>query len=237
MLTQSVIFEGLKKLISKKNIISISGQSGSGKTTLAQFLIGNLMTEEEPYDKCCLWIQASENFSKKRLYRMFNAFPKKIGYLKENIFITPKVKSCSTYLEQSSTMKNLSEENFLLMSNLNFIVIDNISHHLRYEVLRLSDIERRISMMNNFFDFQLYPLIMLCEREEINLVLIHEISYNHKKDKEMTFFYKLYERINSLNISLKNEYNSQEKTMEINYDDLNWSFKYFLVDQGLKFKF
>jgi len=236
VLTQRVIFEGLKKLISKKKIISISGQSGSGKTTLAQFLIGNLMTEEEPYNGCCLWIQTSENFSKKRLFRMFNAYPKRLGYLKENIFITPKVKPCSTYLEQSNTLKKLSEEIFLL-SNLKFIVIDNISHHLRYEVLRLSDIESRISMMNNFFDFQLYPLIMLCEREEINLVLIHEISYSHNKDKEMTFFYKLYNRIDSLNISLKKEYISQEKIMEINYDELNWAFKYFLVDQGLKFKF
>ena len=236
MLTQSVILKGLKKLISNKNIISISGQSGSGKTTLAQFLIGNLMTEEEPFDKCCLWIQTSENFSKKRLFRMFNAYPKKLGYLKENIFITPKVKSCLTYSEQSSTLKKLSDEIYLLPSKLKFIVIDNISHHLRYEVLRLTDIENRISMMNNFFDFQLYPLIMLCEREEINLILIHEISYNHNKDKEMTFFYKLYNRIDSLNISLKNEYNSKEKIMKLNYDDLSWSFRYFLVDQGLKFK-
>ena len=64
MVSQKSVFNGLKKLINRKSIISISGSSGTGKTSLSEFLIGNLLIENEG---CCMWIQASEAFPKKRL--------------------------------------------------------------------------------------------------------------------------------------------------------------------------
>ena len=237
MLTQSVIFEGLKKLISKKNIISISGASGLGKTTLTQYLIGKLLINSRTQNYCSIWIQASEAFSRKRLSKIFEKKPVELEYIKNNVYIIPSKKPCVSYLEQNSVLKSIWGKDSIFSPDLRFIVIDNISHHLRYELSNSQDIESTVSIINNFFDRQLHPLIMFCEREDVTLFLIHEVTYDPNIDRIAPFCHKLYDRINSLDIILKKEDITQEKTMEINYDTLNWAFKYSLVDQGLKFKF
>jgi len=236
VLTQSVIFEGLKKLISKKNIISISGASGLGKTTLTQYLIGKLLINSRTQNYCSIWIQASEAFSRKRLSKIFEKKPSELEYIKNNVYIIPSKKPCVSYLEQNSILKSIWCKDSIFSPDLRFIVIDNISHHLRYELSNSQDIESTVSIINTFFDQQLHPLIMFCEREEVTLFLIHEVTYDPNIDRIAPFCYKLYDRINSLDIILKKEDITQEKTMEINYDTLNWAFKYSLVDQGLMFK-
>ena len=237
MLTQSTIFEGLKKLISKKNIISISGASGLGKTTLAQYLIGKLLINFRTQDYCSIWIQASEAFSSKRLSKIFEKNPIELEYIKNNVYIIPSKKPCVSYLEQNSVLKSIWSKDSIFSPDLKFIVIDNISHHLRYELSNSHDIESTVSIINSFFDQQLHPLIMFCEREDITLFLIHEVTYDPIHDRIAPFCYKLYDRINSLDLILKKKDITQEKIMEINYDNLNWAFNYLLVDQGLKFKF
>ncbi|MFX0135026.1 MAG: NB-ARC domain-containing protein, partial [Candidatus Hodarchaeota archaeon] len=67
MLLEVNFFEGIKRLLAYHNIVSISGESGSGKTTLALQLVGNLLTYEYSSTDSCIWIQASEPFSLKRL--------------------------------------------------------------------------------------------------------------------------------------------------------------------------
>jgi len=237
VLTQNVIFEGLKKLISKKNIISISGASGLGKTTLTQYLIGKLLINSRTQNYCSIWIQASEAFSRKRLSKIFEKKPVELEYIKNNVYIIPSKKPCVSYLEQNSILKSIWCKDSIFSPDLRFIVIDNISHHLRYELSNSQDIESTVSIINAFFDQQLHPLIMFCEREDVTLFLIHEVTYDPNIDRIAPFCHKLYDRINSLDIILKKEDITQEKTMEINYDTLNWAFKYSLVDQGLKFKF
>lgn len=237
MLTQNVILEGLKKLISKKNIISISGASGLGKTTLTQYLIGKLLINYRTLEYCSIWIQASEAFSRKRLSKIFEKNPVELEYIKNNVYIIPGKKPCVSYLEQNSVLKSIWSKDTIFSPDLRFIVIDNISHHLRFELSISQNIETTVSIINTFFDQQLHPLIMFCERENITLFLIHEVTYDPNIDRLAPFCYKLYDRINSLDIILKKEDITQEKTMEINYDTHYWAFKYSLVDQGLKFKF
>ncbi len=236
-LIREAIFEWIRTLISEKNIISISGASGTGKTTLAQFLVGNILTHTKSYMDMgsCIWIQASEAFPKKRLSKMFESHPDKLKYLSENIFVTPGSGPCITYSEQSEVLMKFSKDDFIVLPNLKFIVIDNISHHLRYELSKTEDIRDIMSLRNRFFDEQLYPLIMFCLRENINLILIHEVSYNVNEGKEVPFYNGLYNRLNSLRLILEKKFNTQEKLMHVKFDDTYWVFSYFLVNEGFRF--
>ena len=234
-LIREAIFEWIKTLISEKKVISISGASGTGKTTLAQFLVGNILAQSEPYTGSCIWIQASEAFPKKRLSKMFESQPDKLKYLTENIFVTPGSGPCISYSEQSKLLIKFSKDDFMVLPDLKFIVIDNVSHHLRYELSKTEDIRDIMSLRNRFFDDQLYPLIMFCLRENINLILIHEVSYNVKEGKEVSFYDGLYNRISSLKFTLEKKYNSQEKLMHIKLDDTYWAFSYYLINEGFEF--
>ncbi|MCK4382138.1 MAG: AAA family ATPase [Candidatus Lokiarchaeota archaeon] len=200
-----------------RRVISISGKSGTGKTTLALQLVSTILTGEKPYENSCVWIQASELFPKKRLISLFKTSPGKINYLLKNIFVIPRNKPFSNYKEQSTFFNELGT--LLLPSNVKFIVIDNISHHLRLAASQNSDIKRRVILLNQFFSSQLFPLIMRCLRDNIILVLIHEVSFNPSSGKTQPFFNKLYSRIQTVNITLSKNFRSNKKTMEIDCGD------------------
>ena len=99
------------------------------------------------------------------------------------------------------------------------MVIDNISHHLRFAVSLLSDIKRRTLLLDNFFNSQLFPLTMRCLRDNIILILIHEVSFNPALGITQPFFNKLYSRIQTINITLSKSFKSNIKTMEIEFGD------------------
>ena len=205
--------------LSQRNrlVISISGKSGTGKTILALQLISTILTGENPYENSCVWIQASESFPKKRLISLFKTSPGKINYLLKNIFVIPRDKPFSNYKEQSTFFNELGT--LLLPSNVKFIVIDNISHHLRFAASRNSDIKRRVILLNQFFSSQLFPLIMRCLRDNIILILIHEVSFDPSSGKTQPFFNKLYSRIQTVSITLSKNFRSNIKTMEIDCGD------------------
>jgi hypothetical protein len=77
---------------------------------------------------------------------------------------------------------------------------------------------------------------MFCEREGIKLILIHEISYNPNLDQNREFFFKLYDRIDSLDIILKKNFFKQEKTIDIISKEYSWSFNYSLCNNGFNWK-
>ncbi|MHA1660821.1 MAG: NB-ARC domain-containing protein [Promethearchaeota archaeon] len=234
MLSQVNILKNLKELLTTKTVFSISGASGTGKTTLAQYLVGNFLTSVKPYDYYAIWVQASESFSKKRLEKMFANSPEKLNYLKKNILITPKDKRCGSIFELSKTLNNIFNESSLMPPNLRFIVIDNVSHHLRYESSKIKSIKCKVHFLNEFFNDSLFPLIMFCERNGINLVLIHEISYDPNTNRNVSFFHKLYDRIKSINVFLSKEFYIEEKLLKITIDghDSEWNLKYKLIDSG-----
>jgi len=216
-----------------KRAISISGKSGTGKTILALQIASTILTSEKPYESSCVWIQASESFPKKRLISLYKTSPGKINYLLKNIFVIPRNKPFSNYREQSTFFSELGT--LLLPSNMKFIVIDNISHHLRFAVSQNSDIKRRVILLDQFFSSQLFPLIMRCLRENIILILIHEVSFNPSSGKTQPFFNKLYSRIQTVSITLSKNFRSNVKKMEIDCGDKSNGRKlnYEIRDNGI----
>ena len=74
------------------SIINLYGESGLGKTTLALQIISNYLLVHRNNRKSCIWIQASENFPKKRLISMNSNNNFILNYLEKNIYIFPKKK-------------------------------------------------------------------------------------------------------------------------------------------------
>jgi len=213
MLNQIEYLSQIKKLFNRNRIISISGESGTGKTTLALQLVSNFMTEKAPFKKQCLWIQASEVFPKKRLNVMFKENSEKLKFLKENTYVFPCKKPFSNYAEQYKILENI--ENLAFPPYLKYIVVDNISHHLRHSVFNSEDINAVGKIINNFYDNQLFPLIMLCQREKLNLILINEVSFNPHLNKNMPFLHQLYKRINKVDIFLQKSLFSDVKQLKL----------------------
>ena len=216
-----------------RGIISISGKSGTGKTTLALQLVSTILTSEKPLENSCVWIQASELFSKKRLISLFKTSPGNINYLLQNIFVFPRNKPFSNYKGQSTFFNKLGT--VLLPFNVKFIVIDNISHHLRLAASLHTDLKRRAKILDQFFNSQLFPLIMRCLRDKIVLILIHEVSFDPTLGKTQPFFNKLYSRIQAVNITLSKSLKTSEKKMEIECGDKSngRNFTYEIMEGGI----
>ena len=216
-----------------KTIISISGKSGTGKTTLALQIVSTILTNEASYNGSCVWLQASELFPKKRLLSLYRTAPEKINYLLKNIFVFPRRKPFSNYREQSTFFDDLGA--ILLPSDAKFMVIDNISHHLRLAASLNSDIKKRTILYDQFFNSQLFPLIMRCLRDNITLILLHEVSFNPASGKTLPFFNKLYSRIQAISITLSKGFKSNVKKMEIVFGDSSNStkFNYEIKDNGI----
>ena len=214
-------------------MVSIAGESGSGKTTLAYQLMGNMIAL--PYCKSSLWIQASEHFSLKRFSIMFEGYPEKLNYLKKNVFVVPARGTFRSYDEQCNFVGKISNNETILPLDLKCIVIDNISHHLRREISNTLDIKARVSILNDFFNSQLVPLFLFCRKNLICLMLIHEFTYDPGLNKNVPFFYKLYERTKSLEIMLTKQFNSSVREMKLSGANLNRSYRYTLNDDGFRF--
>lgn len=230
MLQEVDFISGIRKLLSYNNIISISGESGTGKTTLSLYLVGNLLTWGKSFIESCIWIQASELFPNKRLSQMFEIYLEELEYIQNNIFIQPAKRSILSLEEQKSIIETLINPSTILPPSLKYIVIDNISHHLRYTLQHTTN---RYSLLDRFYDEQLFPLILFCIREHIHLILIHEVTYNPTLDRTKPFFYSLYDRIEKIDIVLHKVFNSEKRTMKISHDQSQWKFQYILAHNGI----
>ncbi len=228
---QGTIYDVFVQRLFRKNVISISGPAGTGKTTLALSLVGNFLSLNPSLNESGIWIQASEAFPKNRLKTMFVKQPDILQYLNEHIFIIPPKKPCSSYEEHLSILKQISAKEFIPPPDLKFIVIDNISHHLRYKISLFHDVKDTVMCLNDFSDNYLLPLILLCNREKLILILIHEATFDINRGTTRPFFYKLYDRIDALNINLRKKIN--QNMCEIKLDKDFMTFQYRLVDSGI----
>lgn len=234
MLQEVDLLNGIRKLLSHNNIISISGESGTGKTTLSLYLVGNFLTYGKSFTDSCIWIQAGEIFPNKRLLQIFEGNSEELEYIQNNIFIKPvkmPIRPIMSFGEQKIIIENLINPSTFLPPSLKYIVIDNISHHLRYKLQHTTDNYR---LLDRFYDEQLFPLILFCKREHIHLVLIHEVTFSPKLDRVRPFFYKLYDRIDKIDIVLHKVFNSDKKTMEISHNQFQWNFQYMLAHSGIE---
>ncbi|MFW9874628.1 MAG: hypothetical protein ACFFG0_16095 [Candidatus Thorarchaeota archaeon] len=226
-------FNGMRKLLNYHNIISISGKSGTGKTTLTLQLIGNLLTNEEPYSDSCIWIQASEILPIKRLNQIFQEHPKELEYIQNNIYIIPQKDVIHNYEQQASIIQNIIGPSVDIPPSLHYIVTDNISHHLRYKLAQYSSPKDISSLQDAFYETQLMPLILFCKMNDIILILIHEVTYSPKLDKLRPFFYKLYDRIKTIDLVLSNIYNDKKKNLQILFNNIKWKYQFQLKQRGI----
>ncbi len=223
----------LFSLLRERRIISVSGESSTGKTTLALQLIASALSCEDDTDEHCVWIQASEQFPKKRLHTFFKSSPGKFNVLLKKIFLYPVTSPFLSYEDQSAFLTTLRSA--ILPFNTKFLVIDNISHHLRLAASCCSNFKQKTALLDEFFSSQLFPLIMRCLREEIVLILIHEVSFSPALGKNQPFFNKLYSRINSVNVCLSKPFNSKTKRMELlsRNKQITSELKYKILDRGI----
>jgi len=226
---ESAFIEGIKKLCSSQNIISISGESGTGKTTLALNLVNRLLGDEDS----CIWVQAGELFPRKRLYQMLENYPERLELVNESIYVIPKNRVIHSYKEQAQIMEKIVSPTADIPPNLNVIVIDNISHHLRFVVGQNNNISDVSRIMDEFYDYQIWPLILFCKRNNVILILIHEVTFVPGLAKTRPFFYKLYDRIKTIDIVLGNMINKTKKTLAILAADHEWKFTYNLDQTGI----
>jgi len=229
MTLESAFFEGFGKLCSYRNIISISGESGTGKTTLALNLVDHLIGVEDS----CIWVQASELFPKKRLYQMLENYPERLEYVNESIYVIPGDSVIQSYKDQAQIMEKIVSMSAVLPPNLSVIVIDNISHHLRFVVGQNNNISEISRIMDEFYDTQIWPLILFCKRNDLILILIHEVTFVPSIAMTRPFFYKLYDRIKTIDLVLSNVINSNRKTLSILVASHEWKFTYNLDQTGI----
>ena len=173
------------------------------------------MTKELPYHYQCVWIQASEFFPSRRLSQLFENNVKKLRFLRNNIFITPFKKPFLSYQGQAQFLSTIEEKVF--PPEVKIMVIDNISHHLRFRLTQYDSISEKVRLLNRFYEEQLLPLILYCQKNEIILILLHEVSYNPELGKTVPFFHKLYSRIESIEIFLEKDITSPYKILNLSY--------------------
>ena len=230
MQVKKTLISYVEKIILNHSVISISGESGTGKTSFVVYLVGKLV--EDP--SCCIWIQASEPFPKTRLKAMFRNDQEKTTYLLKNTLIAPS-RTFQSYSAQTDFFLPFVGESSLFPPHLKFMVIDNISHHLRFDLANQLEIKDKVRLMDEFYETILYPLILKCQREKVILILIHEVSFDVNTHQNRPFFYKLYERIKGLQIVLNKSLFSKERTMEIDTGQKTVSFEFSMKEDGFYF--
>lgn len=223
--------EAYESLILMNRIISIIGESATGKTTLALQLISNLMINCDKDSGKTVWIQASEKFPQKRLINMYQNQPEIATRLLKNIFIIPKYGPFPNKKSQANFFRNF--ESLVLPPGIKYIVIDNISHHLRYSQGNISKVQEKMKFMNKFFNQELFPLIMFCLREKFYLFLIHEVSFDPRTGESRAYNNQLFERVKGVKICLTKSIGTKLNKMYISTDDEQKQFVYEISDQGL----
>jgi len=217
-----------------RGIVSISGESGTGKTTLALQLITSTLIDGN-FDNQAVWIQASEQFPKKRLVSLFHNFNGKSDAFLKKIFLFPTSTPFLRYEDQSTFLTTLGSA--MLPFNTKYLVIDNISHHLRLATSCCSNFRQRTALLDEFFSSQLFPIIMRCLREDIVLILIHEVSFDPVLGKNRMFFNKLYSRINSVNVFLSKPFRNTSKTkrmeLKLRDNETTSELRYKILERGI----
>lgn len=234
MLEQTSFLTELKQLMDSNNIISIYGKAGTGKTSLSIFLVGSYMTTDPPFYQQCVWIQASEFFPARRLTQLFHNDKDRLYYIRNNIFITPFKRPFLSYQEQSTYF--IDTEHKIFPPDVKYIVIDNISHHLRFEVAKYQNVTDKIAFLNRYYETQLLPLILFTQRNNIIMILIHEVSYSPKLDMIVPFFHSLYQRVETIAIKLEKNIMTHQNYLYLSLAKNSIIVNYDILEDGFQFR-
>lgn len=228
-LTNESILKGLLKLLEKDSVINVLGKAGTGKSSLMQFLLGNWLTRHERNK--IVWVQACDMFSKKRYINFFGSTS---GALR-NFLLIP-ARALGSLEEQDRLLKRIADRDLLLPPNVRFLVIDNISRHLRTEMSKTRDVAKACSTQNAFFNETIFPLTMFLMKEGITLILVHEVSYNPKLNRETMFFHGLYDNVRASMIHLKQDLFTKDRTLELIVGDSKGIFQYDITSSEFRFQ-
>ncbi len=144
-----------------------------------------------------------------------------------------------TYYEQQSLIDRItSNRGEILPPDLRFIIIDSISHNFRYSLMKVVDVKKRARLINNFYEKQIFPLIMMGGRLKIFIVFIHEVSSIPNSNKNVKFLYKVFNRIQD-SIKINMELDSKNSLLKsgkisINYKDNVRNYRYKIKTKGIE---
>ncbi len=210
-------------------IIQVSGDAGSGKSTFVQFLVGHLISNKENLSSA-LWVNAGTPFSYKRLEDNFKDTPEKLIHIKSNIFLT----NISSYTKQQYLVNELNSiENFFPLKT-KLLIFDSISHNFRLKLMEFEEIKKKVNLINAFFTEQIYPLQMLTSCIKVNLILVHEVSYKPKLNKNVKFLHNMFNRIDSIMINLSKN-TKGEHIFRLKYHNIKLNSYYKLSNNGFEF--
>lgn len=221
----------VEPLLQDELLINITGQSGTGKTTFAMQYIGNMLSKE----RICLWFQAGEKFPKTRFLSLFTDDPGKRTVL-NRILLIPGKHTVIDLGHQERLIQKITSSLLMNPEKIQTIVIDDISHHLRQQILRSEDIETTTELLDDFYSNQILPLIAFSHMHSIQLMLIHQSTYNPSKDKTEAFSSKLFSRISqTVWITLESNDFDGINTCKIQSEGINFEKKYLLDLHGIIF--
>ncbi|MHA1707453.1 MAG: hypothetical protein ACTSUX_15370 [Promethearchaeota archaeon] len=225
--------KNLIKILDSSDFIFISGESGLGKTLLALHFCINWISSENDSRNQCIWVQASENFPKKRLIQVLKGNSANMEIVLQNLYIIPRKGIFFNYNEQSKFFRNFPK--MIISPDIGMLVIDNISHHLRTRLFQASNPLQKLKIQDDFYRNQLLNVFSKCFRENIKLILIHEMTFDIQKDKPSLFFSKLFDRIDALNIILLKDLKNNCNKIVLNHENRIEQFNYFITNYGIKF--
>lgn len=217
-------------------LVNIYGKSGTGKTTFALQLLSNYLpksTKASKMDPRFVWVQGSEKFPKKRLIDMYKSDKRTVEYLQTHILLYPKF-LITSYDELCTRLISLSQNYRTLPFTPRAIIIDNISHYLRLEISKYEDISLITALLDDFFDTVILPLIFYCGRRDITLILVHEVSYDPKKDDTVMFNHKLFSNLKSFNIELEKNPVTKRQVISFAFQEHTKTFRYRVMRKGIK---
>ncbi|MEJ2251989.1 MAG: ATPase domain-containing protein [Candidatus Lokiarchaeota archaeon] len=222
--------KSIENMLQKESFINITGESGVGKTTFALQYVGKKLKK----GSICIWVQASEKFPKNRFLDLFSCTSEETQMLGQ-IILTPGFSLIQNLDYQERIISEVIKKSKIRPFRIQFIVIDNISHHLRTQILRTSDIVKVSKYLDHFFTSQILPLVTLSHLSQTQIILIHESTYNPATDHVQPFSYKLFSRIDSVWIKLNYNRFKDAKVCSLESNDINEDYNYILDKHGLIF--
>lgn len=184
------VLTSLVSLLDKQRILHITGDPGTGKSILAQAIA---IRFSELRNKQVLYIDTMKKFSKKRFMMFFKDSEKR------DLFTMSEIQSLQSQEFLITKLKKMSD--FDQLTDIGLIVFDSISHHLRHELTK-GQFNHYINLINEFHACQMEPLIRVAVKNDIKIILVHEMSFKPELGS-IPFLLSYFEQIKGIWLPIK----------------------------------